>query len=142
MNNLYWAHPLITEFGKSKEPVPNVYQIKLPKLLTKLLLKYGFLRQFVQDVETVKITRINTGSLINDLIESLNHIHCKYFYEAEEVLIGRDLYQKFLTSDEVRQMLNVSAPCNLRSSYGPTIVGLKVRVIPWMEGFVIIPKER
>ena len=50
-------------------------------------------------------------------------------------LVGGEDFQQLMGSPEIHNVLNFSAPIG----WGREIYGLKVEVIPWMRGMVVLP---
>lgn len=74
----------------------------------------------------------------NNILEQLRigrEILARAHHEARHILVGRDTYYNIL--GELNSMLTFTS----NYFYDQEVMGMKITVIPWMEGVVVLPKE-
>lgn len=61
--------------------------------------------------------------------------------EPKELLIGAEDYQELMASPEITSQFQFRAQYNVRNEDAPygKVMGLTVRVIPWMRGLLVMP---
>lgn len=104
----------------------NKYRWKLVKLLGG-----------VDPNETVKITRIpiRANTFMEKLYKQKSYLFEMFYREPKELLIGASDYEEMMGDKNIMQMFSFDAEYGLNHR----INGLKVTVIPWMKGIVIMP---
>lgn len=75
---------------------------------------------------------IDTKEFIIRLIEQKRSLFNQYNLEGKTLLIGAEDYLELMGSTEVKSLLTFEV--NKR-----TVVGLTVKIIPWMKGMVVMP---
>ena len=88
--------------------------------------------------DTVKVVRVpvNGKDFMTRLWKQKRELVESFRREPTELLMGGEDYQELMDSPAVRQAFYVNASFN----YGEhEVYGLKVRVIPWMRGILVMP---
>jgi hypothetical protein len=96
----------------------------------------GALRQAFD--ETVSYTQhvINTDDVMRRLMEQRRGLF-DYGQEPRELLIGAEDFAELMSQPQIHNYMDFGA----EYVSGRRIMGLKVRVIPWMRGMLVMPKE-
>jgi hypothetical protein len=87
---------------------------------------------------SVKVTRIpiDEKEFMARLWKQRRHLFDRFHREPKTLLIGAEDYEEMMDSPTIRQALRFEAEYN----YGAhEVYGLKVMVIPWMRGAVVMP---
>lgn len=88
--------------------------------------------------DTVKATRIPIGGeFVDRLFKSQSWIMQHLGHEPKTLLIGGKDYEDLMECPLIRQSLIFGTQYNYGSRM--EIIGLKVQIIPWMRGMVILP---
>lgn len=87
--------------------------------------------------ETVKVERVtfNTEDFMEKLFVQQEELVKSFNRHPKELLIGADDFERLMCTKTVTDMFAFNASYN----HGPKVCGLKVKVIPWMRGMVIMP---
>jgi hypothetical protein len=122
-------------------PVPDHFEFVpagrlqwLQRLAWRFLNWRGVLKQATREHVTFTQHVIDTG----DVMERLYRARAAMFdggREPREVLIGSEDFAELMGSAPVRQAMDFD--CEYRRNR--TLMGLKVRVIPWMRGVLVMP---
>lgn len=89
--------------------------------------------------EVIEYTRhrIDTDDLVRKIhmqrIGLLEH----YNREGRRLLIGAEDFSKLMGSPEIRNLMSFDA----KYHSGREIMGMKVTVVPWMKGMLVLPKS-
>lgn len=85
---------------------------------------------------TISVTRVRIdGKTFAERLHKQRRELFRHFNrDAKTLLIGAEDYQELMGSPEIHQMLSFQASVG----YGREIMGLEVKVIPWMRGAVIV----
>jgi hypothetical protein len=91
--------------------------------------------------EDIKLERyeFNTDDLINEILRQDENILNFYHHRGEKLLIGSENFSRLMNSREFNQMVTINAPYLYGSDY--CFYNLKITVIPWMKGMLVVPKE-
>ena len=88
--------------------------------------------------EKVAVTRHTF--MIEDFMEALHRQNVgiieQYNINGTRLLIGNDAFMELTGSEEARQMINFTG----EYGSGREIMGMKITVIPWMEGMLVVPR--
>ena len=82
--------------------------------------------------------RIDTDKVLEQLKigeDTLLRAH----YEAKHILVGVDEMEKLRM--ELDQHLSFTVPYYYNNGYSNELLGMKITVIPWMKGVLVLPKE-
>ena len=84
----------------------------------------------------------NNKTLTNFVYRAFRDVREWEYYRDEWVLlIGGGTFQKLMDCPEVKGMLQFTVNVPVGSRYhGTRIYGMPVVVVPWMKGFVVVPK--
>jgi hypothetical protein len=83
-------------------------------------------------------TTIDTDDFIKKILEQQQELMQTYGMLPKEILIGSADYAKLMNDEDYKTKFSFGCTYH----YGADIFGLKVNVIPWMEGILIMPEER
>jgi len=79
---------------------------------------------------------IDTTSFMECLFKQQDHLSdILVDRRASRLLIGAQDFEEMMESDEIRRVISFRA----EYCYGKKILGLKVEVIPWMKGMLVMP---
>lgn len=106
----------------------------LQRLAWRFLDRAGVLAQAYEPKEEVKRVRFQSKDFMSNLFK-LKGLVEDFDMRPTELLIGAQDFEKLMHSPEINQPWGFGA----EYMHGKTIMGLKVRVIPWTKGFVILP---
>ena len=90
-------------------------------------------------LETVKVKRIfiDADKFMEKLFKQRTALLEHFNLEAEELLIGADDFEELMNEENIKQSFSFYASYN----HGRReIYGLKITVIPWMKGILVMPK--
>lgn len=109
----------------------------LQRWLFKLLAKLG--ANSLEKSVTYKTVEIDTTRILEALFENQRNVMELYNKRARYVVIGRKDFTRFCSDPEYRDPLyfNFSAPIGINNQR--TILGLEVVVVPWIDGFFVLP---
>lgn len=87
--------------------------------------------------ETAKVVRIPIdGKTFMDKLYKQRRVLFKQFNRhPKELLVGAEEYEEMMDCPAIRQSFSFAA----EYAFGQTIMGLNVRVIPWMRGILVMP---
>lgn len=109
----------------------------LQKLLFKVL---RWLKADSYDT-TVEYTtvEIDQTSIIDALMRNRIDLERLYNKRARYVVMGPDDFRRFCTAPEINNMMmvNFTAPVGMNGKR--TILGLEVVIVPWIDGFFVLP---
>lgn len=121
--------------------VENRYEYN-PRKKFKLLQKLCFwivhqIGCFSYD-KTVSFTRhiVEPDRVVKYIHEQKVHLLDLYHYEGERILMGAKEYEKIVGDKEVMRIVTF----NGQYGFGQSILGLKITIIPWMSGILVLPK--
>jgi len=130
---------LITELHNSFELRKDKKHVWLQKICFWLL---GKLEAYRQE-ESIAFTRhaIEPKKFLDALFNQRLELDAVYNLRAHTLLIGAQDYEELMCSKEIYQMLSFNASTEVRwGRYGRgEIMGLKIVVIPWMKGTLLVP---
>ena len=132
-------HRSITEMM----PIVDAYKIKpkgraqwLQRLAWRFLNRCGALEQAYEP--TVNVTRhlVDADTFIHRLLKQKRNLLEHFHKDGQRLIIGSEDYAELMCSSEMTpHYFNFSAEIGL----GRNIVGLRVEVVPWMRGAVVMP---
>lgn len=111
-------------------------KVQLDVLAFKLLYSTGVIRKKRSQFETVKYQTFDTDSIIETVSR---HILAHMRHTGNEpmhVIVGCDIHKQLLRR-ELQYSMNFSY---MRDSQHLTVMGIKIRLMPNMNGFVILDK--
>lgn len=101
----------------------------------------------------IKRNRIDIDNLFEFILQQQYELYGRYLLESKHLLVGYDQYSKIMegtlhspfTFEVPRHNFYQSVPLE-NEPYGYTTVktevsGLKVTLVPWMDGTLVLPKE-
>lgn len=128
-----------------REDRPHVW---LQKIAVWILRKLGCFAVYTDKICVKKA--LDTGDFANQLIRQQNEIMRDYHYNGMRLLVGYEEFQK-LNGFHVGHPLSFSCQYiwqeveqdfdKHKDIVRRTANGLEVTVIPWMKGFLVIPKD-
>jgi hypothetical protein len=91
--------------------------------------------------DKIEFTRhvIDTDNVVYRLIEQKIALYEGYDREGTELLIGRETFAELMNAPEIRHDTSFSGEYFVHGERGPRVMGLRVRVIPWMRGMLVMP---
>ena len=73
------------------------------------------------------------------LFRQNSYLQKEFNMKPSKLFIGTEDYTEIMGGDEMRQMLQFNTTYNFGDRYGTHIIGLEVKVIPWMRGIIVMP---
>lgn len=107
----------------------------------------GALRQAMTDQISYTRHVIDTDDVVKRLFEQRSEL-LRMHRTPREVLIGRDDFEELLNTKGIERYIEFNAQILTRDAddvrrgwmdRGEKVLGLKIRVIPWMSGMVVMP---
>ena len=92
----------------------------------------------VGETESYTTHQIDTVDIVANLCKQRSGLLELYDMEGERVLIGNDAYMELTGNVALRQMTSLLG--EYRSAQR-TVMGMRITVIPWMNGILVLPKE-
>ena len=106
----------------------------LQRLCLNTLKKIGAYAKY-EDVHVTR-HRVDTDDLIK-AIRKQNHIVQRVHGRKPQTLyIGNETFSKLMSMPDIMHLIN---PMEFFTPQGKNIFGLKVVIVPWMEGFLVTP---
>ena len=94
------------------------------------------LRAFhVEELVTVDRRVINSGAFIDRLFNQRKDIEFHFNMKPNTLLIGAEDYAELMNEPMAEQMFSF----NSEYGFGREVFGMKVHVIPWMRGCLVLP---
>ena len=109
------------------------------RLLWRLLLKFNPTFRVPEAVETFHTAVIDDLDLLDRLRLSHDEVRRITHNKAKHVLIGQSLARELLDDLVARHELSCPVSWPIGGPDGMRWYGLTVHVVPWMDGFVIVP---
>jgi hypothetical protein len=127
--------------------VPEAYKFDqtkkypwLQKLCLRILQKLGC--QHYESRIVVEEVSINTRDFLDAFFEQHKCLDFCYRYQPKHLLIGVRDFQNLQAIPGINRLLTFDASTKLYSSdEGYFFYDLKVTIVPWMDGWVLLPKE-
>ncbi len=106
---------------------------------------FRFLRwrgcQHQQAVTTFTRRRIDPDSVVEALFEQKHSVHEMLGRGGEVVIIGSDDYAQMMRESQLGSPLCFSASYDYAAGGHRSAMGLRVVVVPWISGMVVLPRE-
>lgn len=106
----------------------------LQKLCLSVLKKLGAFEW--GEKETVEKYVLRPKDFMQRLFEQGAHIEQEFNREPSCVLIGGEDFQEMMACRDVQHYFSFDGSYN----QGRTVIGLKIHVVPWMKGILVLPK--
>jgi hypothetical protein len=128
-------------------PMLDAYKLKphgrfawLQRLLWRGLRRFKALEQAHEPKTTYMRHVIDDAEFMRRIFKQRDALF-KVSREPTRLLIGSRDYAELMGCPEIHQMFDFRTEYHIESSgRGPRIVGLKVTVVPWMEGLLVLPE--
>jgi hypothetical protein len=137
---------LAATHSAARSYIPDTYQFRrdrgwvwLQRLALWALRKIG--AQAFRDDQTVVRHTIDTRKFLDALVRQRAEIMALYHRRGERLLVGYEEFRE-ITGIAMENPLTFAVQYDWREPGGPTLVyGMRVTVIPWMRGILVLPKE-
>jgi hypothetical protein len=142
--------PQIVEFFTTKADavksyLPNTYQLRkdrdwlwVQKLAIWVLRKLGCFA--IQEDAIITRHRFDGNTLLEAIMAQHSEVMNIYHRHGERLLIGFEEFRDLLGT-EMREPRSFAMQYRWHEKNGYTVCGLKVTVIPWMKGILVVPRE-
>ena len=137
---VYFKKPLIDTKTLMQ---PDAYEFKpvgrwkfLQKQVWKFLIRTKALRNATYDRETISWTTVEPDRVIDYVLTQIEHCWDRYSREPMAILMGSEDYSNI--SSGVAEGVEFQMAAELRIN--GTFLGVKVSVVPWMKGIIVLPK--
>lgn len=119
--------------------VAGKWNQKIKNFIFNFSVKYGFLKQDTQSVTSMNIYDVNSADILQ-----IAHKQMEMLYREgrtpDQIILGYDNMQR-LKMDSMGSM-SFSMEYAARGPYGSErILGLLVRLVPYIDGCIVLPKE-
>ena len=106
--------------------------------LQRLCISFLRWRQCNTFGEKITITRhiIDSDNIIEQICKQKPALMQQYHQKAERLLIGADDFSELMKQPMLNQVFSFDAEYR----YDGNIFGMKITVVPWMTGMVVLPK--
>lgn len=104
----------------------------LQRLAIWVLKKLG--AEWIEESIAYKRIAIDARTFMERLYKQREELFRHFGRDGTTLLIGATDYEEMMGTSGIRQMLSFNAECRRNSE----IMGLEVKVIPWMRGVVVI----
>jgi hypothetical protein len=111
----------------------------LQRAAWKLLHRLGALHNAIGQRETVTRHVIDPDNFMQKLHEQQSALFGQLDREGKTLLIGAEDYAEMMHSPEMRKEYSFRAEFHRGDRSGVRIMGLEVKVIPWIRGMVVMP---
>lgn len=122
---------------------PDAYEFKpigrwgfLQKQAWKFLMKTKALRNATYDRQTISWTTVEPDKVIDYVLTQIDHCWDRYSDAPIAILMGAEDYRRIASGVEADVEFQMT--CELRQ-YN-TFLGVKVQVVPWIKGIIVLPK--
>lgn len=109
------------------------------KLAYKYLTKVGVIVPNMAEQVKYETFTINKNELLKNLHAQIGDIYQITNSRNNRVLMGYDEFQRMVDSPELNR--NHVFAFDMNASYD-SIMGMKIEVIPWMSGILVIPNDK
>lgn len=140
--NFVISDPLRTTFEamdkfKLREDRPAVW---LQKVLFWMLRK---LRCYAMDESlTMRRYTLETRKFMEQLYQQHSHLMDYYHLRGERLLIGAKDFADLMNDKElIPYMVSFEGSYNYQDRGHQSIMGMKITIVPWMNGIIVLPKE-
>lgn len=113
----------------------------LQRAAWRLLGKFGALQQAVEPKFTVTRFSVDTDDFMERLFKQQESLLEGFNRDAGVVLIGGEDFSEMMALPEIRQAISFDSHLYRGDGHGArTIIGLTIKVVPWMRGVLVLPK--
>lgn len=128
----------LTEFKDGFEFRSDKKYHWIQKFCFWILRKIGAYRR--ENIHSFKKFTINPDSFMERLFKQNSYLQKEFNMKPSKLFIGAEDYTAVMGGDEMRQMLQFNTSYHFRDGRcGIEIMGLKVTVVPWMRGIIVMP---
>lgn len=132
------AHvPFVLQDEWQFKPVGRLHWVQ--RAAWRLLHKMGALKNAIGQREVVTRHVINPDSFMQKLYEQSAAIFDMLDREGQTLLIGAEDFQQMMAGPEMRNEFSFQGEFYRGDRNGRQIMGLNVKVIPWMRGMLVMP---
>ncbi len=82
---------------------------------------------------------IDPQSFMERLFRQKSYITEEFNVKPSKLFIGDEDFSEMMSSKEIRQSLSFNATYNFNIGNETKVMGLKVSIIPWMRGIIVMP---
>jgi hypothetical protein len=65
-----------------------------------------------------------------------------HYDDSLELIIGSQTYSELVHSENINSIMSYNYSANINTDQGPMVLGMKVTILPWMVGAIVIPTDR
>lgn len=118
---------------------PDQYQLRrdrsavwLQRLCVWVLRKLG--AHAVVEVEDVTPVEFYSDDLISALNRQRQEVSGRFGHKPARLVIGAEDFRRLMNTPEIHQYVQINTQYR-----GHTVLGLRVEIVPWMRGMVVLP---
>ncbi len=78
---------------------------------------------------------IKPGKFMETLFRQKESIRATFNLRPKDLFIGSEDYQELMGGEEINNIINFHSEYNI----GREIMGLRVTIVPWMRGIIVVP---
>jgi hypothetical protein len=91
-------------------------------------------------VVTYKTTEIDTSKILEALMKNTRDVQMLYYKRAKYVVMGIEAFAQMSNEPHVHEMMRFNFNTRIGINRQFTALGLEVIVVPWIEGFFVLPE--
>lgn len=128
-------HPTLFQLQPTRGWVP------LQKIAFWFLKKINATAMIAESV-TTRVT-FNKERFTDSLIRQHHTVMQMYRPDRPvELFIGPDDFRKLINAPEIRQLIEFTTSVNYGDQHGTRVLGMRVTVVPWMQGVLVVPERK
>lgn len=139
---------LETREMKFAERIPNAWKLKP---FGKLSRKQKAAWRFLQDSGSVepaydthvKVTQyhIDSDDIMRKIFSQRNEVAKLLDREGDRLYIGSEDFNELRGHRDAAHYFNLNASYYKQDGFAPRLFGMKITVVPWMRGVLVVPKD-
>lgn len=108
------------------------------KLAWKFLHWSSCLSRFHEEREKISVVTIDTDDFMEAIFRQRESIAQHFNRDGQTLYIGSEDFSALMGSQQVRNVMEFRTAFHIGRNGQREIMGLEVRVIPWMRGFIVV----
>lgn len=88
---------------------------------------------------TYQTIEIDTQDIFTALMKNRYDVEALYNKRARYVIMGPNDFMRFTKGAEAHDMMRIHFSAALGTKMKPNILGLEVVIVPWIDGFFVLP---
>ncbi len=126
---------------KAMELTPHGRLAPFVKWVWAKLKKYGYIKDYWEPKSTFQHYRVDPQGFVNKLLMAQEVVQDFNHREPDTLIIGSKTYTELVGALDYTMRFSFNAEYVKQDQFGRRIMGLKVVVVPWMEGMVALRRD-